>query len=131
MMDINIIESTTLSILDQLPKQNIIGGTYEEIREGFKVLSDAEKISYAVNLAYAYANTLEREFKIHSILGILETVIGTEEAKYLAYGIRKGERNAIVKAGELIKKSNIKEKVVGKRNSKIEEILSKGEKIDV
>ena len=130
-MSLTEIEKLALATMDMLPKPNLIGGTYEEMREGFKALSDIEKIHYAINLSVTYTGHLEREFKIHSILGNLEDIIGTAESKKIASDIRKNKDGAFKKAGELLAKTSIKDKVVSKRNQKIEDILSKGDKIDL
>lgn len=128
MMNLETIETTTLSILDQLPKQNIIGGTYDEIKEGFKSMTDAEKLSYSISLAEIYARHLEREFKVHSILGLLDG-FDTKESKQIAKDIRGDKADAFKRAGEYLSKQSVKDKVVDKRNQKIEEMLNK-EKID-
>jgi hypothetical protein len=128
-MSLTEIEKTSLAILDQLPKQNIIGGTYEEIRDGFKSMTSAEKLSYAISLAEIYARHLEREFKVHSVLGLLDG-FDTKESKQIASAIRADKKDAFKDAGEYLSKQSVKDKVVDKRNQKIESILSKGDKID-
>ena len=125
MMNSTQIEQTALLMLDQMPKVNIIGGSYDEVREGFKLMTDTEKTNYAISLATIYAAHLERHFKILAMLNLLEDAIGTPKAKEIAQDVRADKPDAFRRAGEFFAKNKgvVKEKATNKRNAAIDDIF--------
>lgn len=133
MLDIKKIEKITLEILDLLPKKNIIGSTMKEIEDGYRALSEIEKINYAINLSCKLLDHLDVDFKLRQLMDILENIVATDMAKKIAKDIRNGvdgainEANKIVEANRELIGKTMKERALGARNAKIEEILSKAE----
>lgn len=133
MLDIKKIEKVTLEILDMLPRKSIVGMTEKEMRDGFLAMGDMEKINCAINISNKLADHLDADFKRLQLIDMLENVVGTAEAKKVAHGIRTGVDGIFIKALEIIEANReligktMKERALGARNAKIEEILSKAE----